>query len=126
MFVFYLKIIKNDLSIFYRDYPSKMSFPLYHNNGNYYLLVDKGCSYSYVVEFQNFTSKLINNDDLNSYAEIELTRDNLQVVLTSVNKIANACLDDFDKFQYNHCIEYHGSTFYVNSWRDVMNIIKSR
>jgi len=103
-----------------------MSYPLYHHNGNYFLLINKGSSFSYVVDFHSYNYKLIDNQTLDECGEIDFSRENLESILTSLGKIKNAHLDDFDKYQYEHCIDYCGSTYYVKSWRDIMNIIKGR
>lgn len=102
-----------------------MSFPLYHHNGSYYLIIDRGMSFSYVIDFHNYSSKIISNEDLQTYGEIELNRENLNHVLKSIHKLNGINLDDFDKFKYNHIIINNGTPYYANTWRDVMNIIRS-
>jgi len=111
---------------FYIKVIIKMSFPLYHHNGNYYLLIDRGMSFNYVIDFHNFSARMVSNDDLQTYGEIELNRENLIHVLTAINKMSGISLEDFDKFKYNHIIINNGTPYYANTWRDVMNIIRSR
>jgi len=103
-----------------------MTFPLYHHNANYYIIIDRGNSFNYALDFNNYSTKMISNEELQSYDEIELTRENLIETLTQLNKISGLNFDDYDKFKYNHMILCDDTPYYINSWKDVMNIVRYR
>lgn len=101
-----------------------MNYPLYNNNNNYYIIIQQGCSYSYVINFHNFSTRLISNEDINGYEELDFNLDNLKRVLTNFDKLSNINIDDFDKSLYSKMIYVNGNICYVNSWRDILNIIQ--
>ncbi len=101
-----------------------MSFPLYHRNGNYYMIVDRGMTFSYVIDFQNFNSRLIGNEELSSFEELEFSAENLEKVLKGVSKNGLFDLTNFDDFKYTPVIHSSLGSYYVNDWRDIMNVIR--
>lgn len=101
-----------------------MNMSLYHSTSNYYLVIEHGTSFNYVIDFRNYTTKMIGNDDLATFEKLELTYDNLKKVLKDINKQSFVNIDDFnDSYTYNQVIYYKDKPFYVNNWRDVLNII---
>lgn len=101
-----------------------MSYPLYNLNGNYYLTIDRGASFNYMVDFRNYSTRMINKDDLTS--DLELNHENLAKLLKDLNKLSLVDISCFnDNYSYNRLLYYKDKPFYVNNWRDVLNIISN-
>lgn len=101
-----------------------MSYPLYNLNGNYYLTIDHGASFNYMIDFRNYSTRMISKDDL-TYA-LDLNRENLAKVLKDLNKLSLVDISDFDDtYSYNRILYYREKPFYVNNWRDVLNTISN-
>lgn len=96
-----------------------MSFPLYYHNGCYYLVIQHGMSFNIVMECHNFSNKFISNEDLNSYEELELNSDNFKRLLKALGKDSNMGSVE------NGYLIYSDQLFSINSWRDVVQIIRS-
>jgi len=96
-----------------------MSFPLYYNNGSYYLIIEKGMSFNVAIECNNSSNRFISNEDLNSYAEVDLNSENINKLLKSLGKDAIANSAD------NGYLLFNNQLFHINNWRDVFNIIRS-
>lgn len=101
-----------------------MTFQLYHHNSNFYLIVDRGASFVYVIDCRNFSSRLIGNDELSSFEELEFSVTNVKYVISSLYKNVICNLDDFDKYQYSKIIYVGEGSYYVNCWRDIFNILR--
>ncbi len=99
-----------------------MSFSLYQNKNSYYLITQRGNCYNIAIEFGTFNNKIISNEDLSSYEEIELTSDNIIKLFSSINKLDIIDINDFNNFKYNKCIGFNGSFYYINNWRDIFNL----
>ena len=52
-----------------------MDYPLYMNDNNYYLIINKGINYNIALEFNTFNNIFINNDDLSKYLYIEFNEE---------------------------------------------------
>jgi len=97
----------------------QMSFPLYHYNGNFYLLIQRGMSFNVAVECHNSNNKFISNEDLCNYEELELNGDNVKRLLKALGKDSHAGAAD------NGYLLYNSQLYHINNWRDVYNIIRN-
>lgn len=101
-----------------------MTFQLYHHNNNFYLIVDRGASFVYVIDLRNYSSRLIGIDELALYQELEFSIINVKYVISSLYKNSICNFDDFDKYQYSKIIYIGDNSYYVNCWRDIFNILR--
>lgn len=103
-----------------------MSYPLYNLNGNYYLTIDHGVSFNYMIDFRNYSTRMINKDDVTSALNLDLNHENLTRVLKDLNKLSLVDISSFDdSYSYNRILYYKDKPFYVNNWRDVLNTISN-
>ena len=103
---------------FYKDH-IQMSFPLYHHNGNFYLLIQRGMSFNIAVECHNSSNRFISNEDLCKFEELELNSDNLKKFLKALGKDSHADAAE------NGYLLYNNQLYHINDWRDVFNIIRN-
>ena len=96
-----------------------MSFPLYHHNGNFYLLIQRGMSFNVAVECHNSNNRFISNEDLCNFEELELNGDNLAKFLKALGK------DSYASAAENGYLIYNDQLYHINNWRDVYNIIRN-
>lgn len=96
-----------------------MSFPMYHHNGIFYLLIQKGMSFYVAIECHNSNNKFISKDDLNQYDEIKLNSSNINIFLKALGK-NNVAYSDRDEY-----LLYNNNMYPISNWRDVFNIIRS-
>jgi hypothetical protein len=80
-----------------------MDYPLYMNDNNYYLIINKGINYNIALEFNTFNNIFINNEDLSKYLYIEFNEENLKEFLN---------------------IEVDNNIYKFNNWLDVFKFYK--
>lgn len=97
-----------------------MSFSLYFNNESYYLIIQKGIDWNIVMEFGNFTTRCINNDELDKMEKLEFNSTNINKVIGNNYNI------DTKNFDENHYIYINNKWFYVDNWQSLFNIINSK
>jgi hypothetical protein len=83
-----------------------MDYPLYTNNNNYYIIINKAINYNVALEFNTFSNILISNEDLSQFLYIEFNEKNLKEFLNIYS------------YSYNY-INYK-----FNNWLDVFNFYK--
>lgn len=98
---------------------------LYNNTSvnTYYLITNKGTDWNVCIDIRTFTSKFINNDDLNKFEKIKLNKKSIIDILINLNLYsANISLDYFDDYNY---LYYKMSIIKIYTWNDLLNFISS-
>lgn len=97
-----------------------MSFPLYYNQGKYYLIIQKGNAWNIGYEFGSFQTRFIGNEDLSNMEEIELNSANIKILFNNIKKFENINFDNFDH-NMNHYFIYNNQIYYIENWQHVFN-----
>jgi len=98
---------------------------LYNNlsNNSYYIITNKGTQWNVCIDILTFTSKFINNDDLNKFEKIKLNKNSIIDILNKLNLYSsNISLDYFDEYNY---LYYKMSLIKIYNWNDMLNFIST-
>lgn len=98
-----------------------MTFPLYHNEGNYYLIVQRGNAWNIATEFGTFQTRFIGNDDLSTMEEIELNASNIKKLFINIKKLENINFDNFDDNINNHYFIHNNQIYKIENWQNIFN-----
>lgn len=97
-----------------------MSNILYHKDDSYFVIIQNGTAWNIVMEYGNFTTKCIGNEDLNKMEKLELSSINI------IRLIGNNYNIDIANFDENHYLLINNRWFYIETWLNLFNIINNR
>lgn len=95
-----------------------MTFPLYYYKGLYVLVIQKGIAWSIIMEYGNFTTRFIRNEELNNMIEIELNEENIKLLFENNKILANIDLTNYNKTQI---INYNNRIYFIYNWKDLFD-----
>ena len=90
-----------------------MSDLLFYKDGSYYIIIQKGTDWNIMMEFGNFTTRCIDNDNLDKMEKLELNSVNI-VRLIGSNYNLDVC-----NFDENHYLLINNRWYYIENWKNL-------